>query len=70
MYWGFERVAPFTYTAIDDKNATRTGKTPPKLVKISADMLSQPLVDVINNSISKEVFPDNAKSASVSPIDN
>ena len=39
-------------------------------MKISADMLSQPLVDVINNSISKEVFPDNAKSASVSPIDN
>ena len=32
-------------------------------------MLSQPLADTINNSISKGVFPDNAKIASVSPID-
>ena len=70
MYWGFERVPPFIYTAIDDKNATGTGKIHPKLVKISAELLSQSLMDVINNSISKDVFPDNAKSASVSPIDN
>ena len=32
-------------------------------------MLSQALADAINNSISKGVFPDNAKIASVSPID-
>ena len=32
-------------------------------------MLSQPLADAINNSISKGVFPDNTKIASVSPID-
>ena len=32
-------------------------------------MLSQPLADAINNSISKGVFPDNAKIVSVSPID-
>ena len=32
-------------------------------------MLSQPLAGAINNSISKGVFPDNAKIASVSPID-
>ena len=54
---------------IDDKKATGTDKIPPKLVKISAEVLSQPLADAINNSISKGVFPDNAKIASVSPID-
>ena len=54
---------------IDDKKATGTDKIPPKLVKISAEVLSQPLANVINNSISKGVFPDNAKIASVSPID-
>ena len=32
-------------------------------------MLSQPLADAINNSISKGVFPDNVKIASVSPIE-
>ena len=54
---------------IDDKKATGTDKIPPKLVKISAKVLSQPLADAINNSISKGVFPDNAKIASVPPID-
>ena len=54
---------------IDDKKATGTDKIPPKLVKISAEVLSQPLANAINNSISKGVFPDNAKIASVSPID-
>ena len=38
---------------IDDKKATGTDKIPPKLVKISAEVLSQPLVDARNNSISK-----------------
>ena len=54
---------------IDDKKATGMDKIPPKLVKISAEVLSQPLADAITNSISKGIFPDNAKIASVSPID-
>ena len=54
---------------IDEKKATGTDKIPPKLVKISAKVLSQPLADAINSSISKRVFSDNAKNASVSPID-
>ena len=54
---------------IDDKKATGTDKIPPKLVKISAKVLSQPLADAINNSISKGVFPDNAKIASISSND-
>ena len=46
---------------IADKKAKATDKIPPKLVKISAEVLSQPLVDAINNSISNGFFPDNAK---------
>ena len=54
---------------IDEKIAARTDKIPPKLVKLSATVLSQPLTDAINNSISKGIFPDNAKVAFVSPFD-
>ena len=54
---------------IDDKKITGTDKTRPKLVKMSAEVFSLSLSVAINNSISKEVFPDNAKIASVSPID-
>ena len=35
------------------KNARGTDKIPPKLVRTSAEVLSQPLADAINNSISK-----------------
>ena len=51
------------------KKARGTDKISPKLVKISAEVLSQPLADAVNNSISKGDFPDNSKIASVSPID-
>ena len=54
---------------INVKKATGTDKIPPKLVRISAEVLSQLLADAINNGISKGGFPDNAKIASVSPID-
>ena len=37
-------------------------------MKLSAAVLSQPLADTISNSISKGVFPDNAKVASVFPV--
>ena len=53
----------------DEKKATGTDKISPKLVKISTEVLSQLLVDAINSSISKGVFPDNAKIASVYPTD-
>ena len=51
------------------KKAAGTDKIPPKLVKLPATVLSQPLADAINNSISKAVFPDNAKVAFFSPVD-
>ena len=53
---------------MDDKTAIGTDKYPPKLVKISAEVPPRPLTVAINNSIFK-VFPDNAKTASISLID-
>ena len=37
-------------------------------MKLSGTVLSQPFANVINNSITKVVFPDNVKVAFVSPV--
>ena len=42
---------------------------PPKLVKLAANYLAEPLLQSINNSIKKGLFPKNTKVASVTPID-
>ena len=55
--------------SIDQKKSTGIDKIPPKLVQMSADILSTPLSNAINNSISKGKFPDDAKVESVSPLD-
>ena len=44
-------------------------KIPPKLVKLSAEILSTPLPIAINSSLKSGVFPDDAKIASVIPLD-
>ena len=44
-------------------------KIPPKLVKLSAEILSTPLSIAINNSLKYGVFPDDAKITSVVPLD-
>ena len=54
---------------IDQKKSTGTDKIPPKLVQLSADILSTPLSNAINNSILKVKFPHDAKVASVSSLD-
>ena len=54
---------------IDQKKSTGIDKCPPKLVQLSADILSTPLSNAINNSILKGKFPDDVKVASVSPLD-
>ena len=43
---------------------------PPKFVKLATNYLARPLSQSINNSIKKELFPENTNAASVSPIDN
>lgn len=57
----------WSYLKTDDKKAAETDKIPPKLVKLSAIVLSQLLVNAINKSISRGVFPDNTKTAPISP---
>ena len=55
--------------SVDTKKATDVDKIPPKLVKLTADVLATPLSLAINSSIDKGAFPDAAKVASVSPVD-
>ena len=43
-------------------------KIPPKIVKISADVLDKTFVTIINDMITKKRFPENAKCANVPPI--
>ena len=42
---------------------------PPKLIKLSAEPLSQPLTEAINLCIKQNNFPSNTKVASVVPLD-
>ena len=44
-------------------------KIPPKLVKLSAEVLSTPLSIAINNSLKYGAFSDDAKIVSVIPLD-
>ena len=53
---------------IDTKKATGFDKIPPKLLKLPAEVLSTPLSIAIN-SLKYGVFPDDAKIASVIPLD-
>ena len=73
IYFSFEPTNPVEVQKrlknIDTKNATGFDKIPPKLVKLSAEVLSTPLSIAINNSLKYGVFPDDAKIASVIPLD-
>ena len=54
---------------IDTKKATSFDKILPKLVKLSAEILSTPLSIAINNNLKYGVFPNDPKIASVVPLD-
>ena len=53
----------------DIKKATGVEKISRKLVKLSANILSEPLTNTINDSLNMGIFLDAAKTATVSPID-
>ena len=55
--------------SLNSKKALGKDKIPTKLVKLASDVLAEPLPIAINNSISTSAFPNNAKIASVVPID-
>ena len=54
---------------INAKRASGFDKIPLKQVKLAARVLAATLSKTINNSISKGVFPNEAKIALVSPLD-
>ena len=54
---------------IDIKKAVGVDTIPPKLIKIGADIIAEPLTKAINCCLRQGIFPDNAKIASVVPVD-
>ena len=73
IYFSFEPTNPVEVQKrlknINTKKATGFDKIPPKLVKLSAEILSTPLPIAINSSLKSGVSPDDAKIASVIPLD-
>ena len=53
---------------INIKKSTGADSQSPRLVKLSASVIGQPLTSLINMSISTNTFPDALKEAEVSPI--
>ena len=51
------------------KKASNIDSIPPKFLRLSADFLTSLLTKAINRNITQTVFPENAKTASVIPLD-
>ena len=64
----FQQVKP-AEVKIDIKKAVGVDTIPPKLIKIGADIIAEPLTQAINCCLRQGIFPDNAKIASVVPVD-
>ena len=54
---------------VNTKKAVGIDSVPPKLVKLAAESLSQSVTEAINTCIKQNNFPNNAKVASVVPLD-
>ena len=54
---------------IDIKKAVGVDTIPPKLIKIRAVIVAEPLTQAINCCLRQGIFPENAKVASVVPLD-
>ena len=61
--------APEVKKEIDIKKAVGVDTIPPKLIKIGADIIAGPLTQAINCCLRQGIFPENAKVASVVPLD-
>ena len=53
---------------INHKKATGPDNIPPKIVKLSANVIDSHLTNIINNDIQKNHFSEDAKRATVKPI--
>ena len=54
---------------LDGGKPTGVDQIPPKLVSLASDNLAVPLTNAINCSIRNFIFPQNAKTAAVCPLD-
>ena len=54
---------------LDGSKSTGVDQIPPKLVSLASDDLAVPLTNAINCSIRNFIFPQNAKTAAVCPLD-
>ena len=54
---------------IDIKKGVGVDTIPPKLIKIGADIIAEPLTQAINCCLRQGIFPENAKVASAVPLD-
>ena len=54
---------------IDIEKPISVDTIPPKLIKIGVDIIAEPLTQAINCCLRQVIFPDNAKIASVVPVD-
>ena len=54
---------------LDGSKSTGVDQFPPKLVSLASDGLTVPLIKAINCSIQNFIFPQNAKTAAVCPLD-
>ena len=50
------------------KKATGPDKIPPKIVRLSANIIDSHLTNIINSDLLKDSFSKDAKTASVRPI--
>ena len=66
------KITPASYKlkikGINTKKATGPDTIPPKLVKMSADIIDIHLCNIINKDVEKSSFSDGAKIASVKPV--
>ncbi len=73
-------VAPFTFkpvnadyvknilSKLNSKKSTGYDNIPPKIIKLCADELSDPMTDMINSAFKNNVFPNDMKKADLSPL--
>ena len=54
---------------MDTKKAVGIDTIPPKLIKMASNFLAPILTTAINSSIENTVFPENAKVATIVPLD-
>ena len=53
---------------VDPNKATGPDTIPPKIIKLSANVIDSDLTNIINSDIEKNSFSEGAKIASVRPI--